>query len=217
MHGGATGDIDHNGFIDIVAYSGHSAVIPKHPIAYLNQGSSFELNNNIFSNFYGNFYTVELFDIDDDNHLDLFLSDPLYAVLGNSSGTFNFANKIDFMISQNDVPMDIDFFDFNLDGKKDILILNNLNFYQGHSIKILISSENGYIDSTNNYIDDYTAEGDNFWIKWLFLKDIDLDGDIDIMADGLFGEASNHNHDIIYWENIGGHFYRRQIEGDVTF
>jgi hypothetical protein len=37
------------------------------------------------------------------------------------------------------------------------------------------------------------------------------------MADGLFGEASNHNHDIIYWENIGGHFYRRQIEGDVIF
>ena len=113
--------------------------------------------------------------------------------------------------------MDIDFFDFNLDGKKDILILNTLNFYQGHSIKILISSENGYIDSTNNYIDDYTAEGDNFWIKWLFLKDIDLDGDIDIMADGLFGEASNHNLDIIYWENIHGQFYRRQIEGDVTF
>ena len=218
MHGGATGDIDHNGFIDIVAYSGHSAVIPKHPIAYLNQGSSFELNNNIFSNFYGNFYTVELFDIDDDNHLDLFLSDPLYAVLGNSSGTFNFANKIDFMISQNDVPMDIDFFDFNLDGKKDILLLNIIGDYEGHSLRILLQSENHiFNDSTDQYIDIYEIY--DYWIKWLFLKDIDLDGDIDIMADGLFGEESNYKGEasIIYWENIQGHFYRRQIAGGVTF
>ncbi len=221
FHGGAAGDINDDGFNDIVSYSAGTDVSPPHPMAYLNYGGgSFELNNSIFNSFYAmGIYTIELFDINGDNHLDLFLCGPsrLYAVLGNSSATFDFNNKINFSIEQNEEPMDIDFFDFNLDGKKDILILNTLNFYQGHSIKILISSENGYIDSTNNYIDDYTAEGDNFWIKWLFLKDIDLDGDIDIMADGLFGEASNHNHDIIYWENIGGHFYRRQIEGDVIF
>ena len=59
--------------------------------------------------------------------------------------------------------------------------------------------------------------GNNFWAKWLYLKDVDQDGDIDLMIDGLFGNLSNHGEDILFWENINGKFFRTQISGSVTF
>ena len=49
FHGGATGDINNDGFEDILAYSGGSVVIPVHPVFYQNDGSgNFELKNDIF-------------------------------------------------------------------------------------------------------------------------------------------------------------------------
>jgi hypothetical protein len=222
FHGGATGDIDKNGFIDIVAYSGWSEVIPVHPTAYLNQdGESFIPNNTIFSNFTyrHNFYTVELFDINGDDNLDLFLGSRgrFYAVMGTSSGAFDFNNRIYFQLALNEEPMDIDFFDFNSDGSVDILLLNNLDVYDGYNIKILIQSEEGYLDKSVEYFDVYRYKANNTWIKWLFLKDIDSDGDIDIVADGLFGLKFNNNTDIVYWENIDSKFFYRQIPGRVEF
>lgn len=86
FHGGATGDINNDGLIDIVAYSGSSLVIPVNPTCYINKGGrNFELNNKIFKNFtqMDNYYTIELFDIIDDGKLDLFLggSETLMVVL----------------------------------------------------------------------------------------------------------------------------------------
>ena len=31
--------------------------------------------------------------------------------------------------------------------------------------------------------------------------DIDKDGDLDLVADGLFGELFNYDHDLLWWEN----------------
>ena len=224
FHGGAAGDIDKNGFSDIVAYSGGSQIIPMHPAAYLNNGNnSFELDNTIFYNFEGqNFYEIELFDIDGDDNLDLFLSGnyELYVSLGDGSGTFDFNNKINLseFVDDNLLALDINFFDFNLDGRKDILILNTIE-YLGHSIKVLLQTENKYLytEATDSYIEGSIAMGNNFWAKWLYLKDVDQDGDIDLMIDGLFGNLSNHGEDILFWENINGKFFRTQISGSVTF
>ena len=110
-------------------------------------------------------------------------------------------------------------FDVNKDGKKDILLLNNLNSYNGHSITILLQNEDQgtFDDSTAKYMDEYSTLADDFWVKWLYLSDIDRDGDIDLVADGLFGESGNHNLDVLYWENISGFFHRRQEAATVHF
>ena len=59
-HGGATGDINNDGLIDIVAYSGGSAVIPIHPTSYINKGNrNFELNKQIFKNLLVDSYPLQ--------------------------------------------------------------------------------------------------------------------------------------------------------------
>lgn len=224
-HGGACGDIDQNGFSDIISYTGNGIGFEAGPIAYMNNGNnSFEISE-IFSAWDGTLapqaYTIELFDINDDDYLDLFLAGEtgnLFAVLGNSVGTFDFGNKIQLPINQNEEPMDIDFFDFNKDGLLDVLVNNNLNSYSGHNCKVLIQTENlTFTDNTEQYFDQTEFYGQSLWIKWLHLKDIDYDGDIDIMADGLFGFTYNFNDDIVYWENILGTFYYRHINGSALF
>ena len=113
FHGGATGDIDLDGNQDIIAYSGGSAVIPVHPVSYKNNGSlSFNLNNEIFKNFTDsdNYYTVELFDINEDGFLDLFLGTKgALVVIKNENGIFDRNNGINIQTDQNLEVMDIDF------------------------------------------------------------------------------------------------------------
>ena len=78
----------------------------------------------------------------------------------------------------------------------------------GHSLKVLLQTENKYLytEATDSYIEGSITMGNNFWAKWLYLKDVDQDGDIDLMDDGLFGNLSNHGEDILFWENINSKF-----------
>lgn len=94
-HGGATGDINNDGLTDIVAYSGGSMIIPIHPTSYINKGNgNFMLTKEIFKNFNSNgtdnYYTVELFDIDNDGWLDLLLGGhEKLIVIPNINGSFD--------------------------------------------------------------------------------------------------------------------------------
>jgi hypothetical protein len=50
------------------------------------------------------------------------------------------------------------------------------------------------------------GEGKNAWIKGIRLFDYDQDGDIDIVADGLFGVLEGDKGRRIYWRNDSGKF-----------
>ena len=132
-------DIDLDGKEDIIAYSintfSDGFEIPGHPVFYKNSGSlQFDLKNEIFLNFNQSpghseqFDTVELFDIDNDGQLDLFLGGgQRLIVIKNDNGIFDYSKGINIQEKEL-TPHDIDFFDFDNDGIKDILVLNTNAF-----------------------------------------------------------------------------------------
>ena len=209
-HGGATGDINNDGLIDIIAYSGGSAVIPIHPTSYLNKGNrNFELNKQIFKNFSqgtDNYYTVELFDINKDGNLDFFLgSSKTLRVIPSANGIFDRSKAINLAVDSNLELMDIAYLDFDFDGKIDVLTMSNIN-YNGYGLRLYLNKENGFIESAKNYFDVTDEKGNGAWIKWIRLFDYDGDGDLDVVADGLFGDLNGSKGRRIYWKNELGKF-----------
>ena len=158
----------------------------------------------------GNYYTVELFDIDNDGWLDLFLgSKGSLLIIKNKEGVFD--RQIGFNIQTDNTLqfLDIDFFDFDEDGIKEILVMNNKHTYNGYYLKLYKFNFESYSDITGSYFDETQYDGENSWIKWLHIFDYDRDGDLDILADGLFGDLNKNNgNGIIYWKNTGEKFVR---------
>ena len=211
FQGGTTGDINGDGLIDIIAYSGGSKSVPIHPTAYLNQGNrKFKLSNHIFKGFTitndDNYYTVELFDMNNDGLLDLLLggNEKLRLIL-NNAGTFNRATAINIPIETGLALMDLAFMDFDEDGKTDILAMNNKDLYQGYALRLYLNRGKSFVNATKDYFNNSEEKGLNTWIKWIRLFDQDKDGDIDIVADGLYGELFD-NRSKIHWQNNSGYF-----------
>ncbi len=213
FQGGTTGDVNGDGWVDIIAYSGGSKSVPIHPVAYLNMGNNcFKLSNQIFKGFTSsrddNYYTVELFDINNDGSLDLFLGayEKLRLILNNNT-VFNKSSMINIPVLTGLELMDMAFMDFDGDGKMDILTLNNKNMYQGYALRLYLNRGATFIEVTNQFFDLFEGVGKDTWIKWIHLFDKDKDGDLDIVADGLYGELYDA-HRKIYWQNNAGYFKR---------
>ena len=100
----------------------------------------------------------------------------------------------------------ISFIDFNFDGKKDVLTISNKKGYNGYGLRLYLNTTNGFIEDTKSYFDLIDEEGKNAWIKWIRLFDYDKDGDIDVVADGLFGDLNGNKGRRIYWRNDSGKF-----------
>ena len=211
FQGGTTGDINGDGLIDIIAYSGGSKAVPIHPTAYINLGNrKFKLSNQIFKGFTitndDNYYTVELFDMNNDGLLDLLLGgrEKLRLII-NNAGTFNRAAAINIPIEPGLGLMDLAFMDFDGDGKTDILAMNHKDVYQGYALRLYLSRGKSFVNATKDYFNNSEEKGLNTWIKWLRLFDQDKDGDVDIVADGLYG-ALFDNRSKIHWQNNSGYF-----------
>lgn len=209
FHGGATGDINNDGLVDIVAYSGGSAIIPVHPVAYINKGNGvFALTNSIFKGFdnQDNYYTVELFDLNKDGRLDLLLGrKDVFLIIMQENGVFDRQKAISLPVESGLELMDIAFFDFNGDRNIDLLTMSNLNSYNGYKLSLYLNENNNYRNAATEYFNEYSGIGSKNWIAWIRLTDFDNDGDIDIVADGLYGDLNGHT---IFWKNDNGKFTR---------
>ncbi len=216
MHGGALGDIDNDLDLDIITFFNYSQVSLSHtPIALINNGNGeFELNYNTFeSNVIGNYYTTQIFDINNDGFLDIFYSgnnfsdDVLLILYGNNEEKYDMSNSQLILLTEDtggNIALDIDFYDFNSDGLTDLLLNMVGEGYNSSSIQLYINDGGNFTNKTTDYLDHFNFYGNNNWIKWLHLYDIDFDGDIDIVADGLYTMSEP-----LYWENIDNSFYVR--------
>ena len=210
FHTGATGDINNDGLIDILAFSGYSNNIKTHATCYLNKGNNqFELKNDIFKSVkigFDNFYTMELFDINNDGWLDMLLGgNDTFSILYNNRGIFE--NRVDLKIGSNETNLDIGFLDLNKDGKMDLILNSTLINYNGYKLYAFIQTDNSnFSNNTNEYFNEFEDNSNGTWIKWLRFFDYDKDGDIDIVGDGLYGNLLNKK---IWWENTSNKFTKK--------
>jgi len=137
----------------------------------------------------------------------LFLgSSKTLRVIPSSNGIFDRSKAINFAVDSNLELMDNAFLDFDFDGKIDVLTMSNKASYNGYGLRLYLNKDNGFIESTKNYFDITDETGNGAWIKWIRLFDYDGDGDLDVVADGLFGDLNGNKGRKIYWKNESGKF-----------
>ena len=206
FHGGAVGDINNDGFPDIVTFG-----LPHDknniPTIYLNKGGKFSKSNSSQINFpldgKGGYPTIELYDMENDGFLDMVLgSTGTIKIIKNTNGVFDYNNFIS--IKTNGLPLSFIFYDFNKDNKVDILSTNTYD-YQGYNLNLYNSDNNNFNDETLKYFDAVDEKSQYTWIKLIRLFDYDKDGDLDVVGDGLFGSLTNKK---IHWNNNDGKFKR---------
>jgi hypothetical protein len=200
----AAGDVDNDGDLDLFLTTNQS--ISKFMI---NDGkANFSWDKDLYPNTLYNklFFVSELYDIDNDGYLDLVTSGHEYngtastVFFGNASGTY-LASKSTVIgaISDFGIIVDIDFIDYDNDGKKDILLTRtgdgkaNQSYYTGYYIQLLKNNGVSFTDVTKTTLTNYSSITAK-WINWIRIIDVNGDGDLDITTDDkMYGLVWTNN------------------------
>lgn len=203
-HSGAVGDINNDGLVDIIGYGFKDGKGINRPTIYINNGNrNFTLSKTNTINFSqtDGYMTMELYDIDNDSFLDMILGNGgVIKIIKNKNGIFDMSTAK--TINNDGMPLSFIFYDFNKDGIVDILT-NNTYDYNGYNLKLYVSNGNDYIEDTEKYFSKTKNTSSRTWIKWIRMFDVDKDGDLDIVGDGLYGTLINQK---IEWINFEGKF-----------
>lgn len=195
-HGGASGDLDSDGDLDI----------------YLPPSTIMQNNNGEFSKTTLPFYVndqagaVEIIDIDNDGTLEIVYGSSDFTDM-NESWIGNMSGKIDtFPVPDNyGIVVDLDFIDLDSDGIKEIIVNRvgdpdgTVGNYTGWYIQILKYVNNELIDITTSSIEQ-NSSAYNEWIEWFNVSDIDSNGTLDLY--------SNTDYIDVRWELVNGFLYR---------
>jgi hypothetical protein len=202
------GDVDNDGDLDLFITTNQS--ISKFMI---NDGkANFTYDKELYPNTLYNksFFASELYDMDNDGYLDLVTAGHEHngaassVFFGNPSGAYITSKMATLTpVAGFGIVLDIDFIDYNNDGKKDILITRTgdgkgeQGFYTGYYLQLLKNNGTSFEDVSKTVLSknsSITAK----WINWIRVLDVDNDGDLDITTDDkMFG---------LVWTNNNGSF-----------
>ena len=227
FHGGAAGDLDNDGDIDIVATPG-----PRNEIlAYLNDGKGNFSLRTLFRNI-GRNYNVKLWDFDQDGYLDMFIDgheEPLRVFWGSRNGL---SRERSGAIEGFDLHLmqDMAFGQFT-SGFPQAAVLSsfrsdpsNGHYYQGHSID-LIEFEGDSVMKSGNVDRAWRSKGYN-WFPWFSACDLKDDGSLDLVYEQHGenwdwyvrpGSLNWSRIDKVLWMNDGREFVRVLVEDPIYF
>ncbi len=196
FHGGATGDIDADGDLDIFL----TASWQGGAYFFINDGDgNFDIRTDLIDQgLIPGMYTCEIIDIDHDGFVDLFLGghdhegpfdfsegheeyQNMPIVFWGNGNTYNNDNYIRLPKPPKSygVALDYYFYDLNSDGSEEILVTrttdggNGRISYNGWKLQVLQREGRSFYDVTDTYFDDGCDQGTGFWIDKVYIRDID--------------------------------------------
>ena len=228
FHGGASGDYDNDGDLDIIMTT---ITQGKNAFTYLkNNGNGLFTEDKDLGPFKSvsfpdqkqyerTYLNCETYDVNKDGYLDiLFMSqnegdELIYGGLKSTyySSIILYGNGEDFNGEQTNLPLvsewpqvyDAEFYDLNGNGSEEIILNRMRESQEGWYIQVLEKNGNEYVDSTEKFIDIYSSESD-FWNVWLEIRDYDNDGIIE-MRNNIPKELKNNaRFKLQEWELING-------------
>ena len=178
FHGGSSGDIDNDGDVDILVTPGPDNEV----LLYLNNGDGTFSHSTLFSDI-GRNYNMVLWDVDDDGNLDVLLDgheEPLAIFWGDGAGDFSDRQVISGFDDQ--VMHDIDFADFDGDGKMELAVLSSLKgmkkrkgWYVGFKIQTVRHTDRTFSEPV------LIHHSPIFWLAWITACDLKDDGRVDLV------------------------------------
>lgn len=227
FHGGSSGDFDNDGDLDIIL---NTTRLGNNQFTFLvNDGSAnFSENNNLgvyLDPFLGSFVNSEMFDLNHDNNLDIFLMneveiDNMDNVSGrNYYSEMLFGNGNDFEGDRINIPRvsegtevspyytvyDIDFYDLDSDGQEEIIINRTTENYRGWYIQIVKFENNQFIDVTDSFIENNKNSEDNF-ITYMEIREIN--GEV-VLRTGRLSNCNDGDTAFHSWKLIGDKLIRQ--------
>jgi hypothetical protein len=221
FHGGAAGDIDNDGDVDIVVTPGPNNEV----FSYINNGKGSFVIRKLFTGI-GRNYNIKLWDFDGDENLDIMIdgqAEPLQIFWGEGNGTFPSHLKVD-AVDANDLLMDIAPLSKQEDAKSSVAVLRGLSLgrefaFFGYDItEISFSGRKVEFTRTIDRLEEAS------WLGWISSCDFSNDGDIDLVSE-FFGEPSGFflsmwtwkYLDKLVWINENGNYARIPLESPIYY
>ena len=197
FHGGASGDIDNDGDLDIIT------VMSYRPIFFINDGTGhFTMTRDLCDFDCIGLFQCELYDINKDGYLDVIMGGNPYTgdyghidpdeipmdnqplIFWGNGSTFSIERSTRLFHSAVDgfgIVCDFLFHDIDNDGTEEIIIirtgddtsLGDTEYYLGWNLQIVKQTATGFIDATSQYIDlKDTYETRSPWVQIIDIAEI---------------------------------------------
>ena len=213
-HGGAAGDLDGDGDIDIVVANGQQRNVQL----LVNRGNGSFSARSLYPNFPGMVYTAEIWDVDQDGHLDVVYgtgsdtgkdtSNGLFVAWGKRSPKdrpwFSRLQNYRFDSLADRVVLDFAFADFTNDGMTDMAVLDTRieeEAYRGWGISMIAFHPDRSTSITPMH--DYDPGKNHKWTAWIDDCDIDHDSTPDLVSIRIGRSELEFVHpaNLFVWQN----------------
>ena len=205
-HGASIGDINNDGYLDILTTSFGTINTPASDTLYLNnKGAGFVANNQLMPTSGSVHYASGLVDINRDGWVDLVVggssaNNSNSQVFVNNKGSFNTSTPINLPKSgiKNEAVLDVDTIDLNHDKWPDLVMtmIDESNYKTPYLQFLVNDGKGGFTDQTSKYLPQSKIGGaDGAFIKYTDVIDLNHDGNMDIVTHGMGVKSSVYMND----------------------